>query len=203
MRFILGVTGGIASGKTTVTEFFKSQGITVVDADVIAHEVVSKGTSALEKIATHFGTDILLDSGELDRPLLRKIVFSAPQEKLWLENLLHPIIRKNIIDQLACINSVYGVLSSPLLFEKQQHLLVSRTLVIDCTNDLQKARASTRDDVSQQQIENVIRTQLSREDRNRQADSIIINDSSVAALEIAVKHYHEKLLKEITSCQQN
>jgi dephospho-CoA kinase len=203
MVFILGVTGGIASGKTTATTTLQSQGITVVDADVIARQAVSKNSVALEEIIEHFGNTILLDSGELNRPLLRDIIFSAPQEKKWLENLLHPIVRKSILQQLANIDSIYGVLSSPLLFEQRQQLLVNRTLVIDCPDNLQKARASKRDDVSEQQIEDVMCTQLSRAERNQQADDIIINDSSVAALEYSVKQYHKKLLKEITPCQQS
>jgi dephospho-CoA kinase len=208
MVFILGVTGGIASGKTTATTTFQSQGITVVDADVIARQAVSKNSVALEEIIEHFGNTILLDSGELNRPLLRDIIFSAAPEKQrlekkWLENLLHPLVRKSILQQLANIDSIYGVLSSPLLFEQQQQLLVNRTLVIDCPDNQQKARASKRDGVSEQQIEDVMCTQLSRAERNQQADDIIINDSSVAALEYSVKQYHKKLLKEITPCQQS
>jgi len=203
MIFILGITGGIASGKTTATTTLQTQGITVVDADVIARKAVSKNSVALEKIIEHFGNTILLDSGELNRPLLRDIIFSTAPEKKWLENLLHPIVRKSILQQLANIDSTYGVLSSPLLFEQQQHLLVNRTLVIDCPDHLQKARASKRDGVSEQQIKDVMCTQLSRAERNQQADDIIINDSSVAVLEYSVKQYHKKLLKEIRPCQQS
>lgn len=193
MVFILGVTGGIASGKTTVTDIFQSLGVDVVDADVVARNIVSLGSPALLAITHHFGEKILLESGELDRKQLRGIIFSQPEEKKWLEETLHPIVRKKIQDQLLLITSAYGILSSPLLFETQQDALVDRTLVVDCPAELQIARASKRDTANQQQIERMMQTQLSREERNLRADDIIMNEGGLAELTKLVNDYHHTL----------
>jgi dephospho-CoA kinase len=206
MTFILGITGGIASGKTTATKTLETLGIQVVDADVIARNIVSKGSAALKKITQHFGASVLigpdsesdsLDSGELNRTRLREIIFSDPEEKHWLENLLHPLAREKIIQQLSTITSPYGVLSSPLLFEKNQRSLVDRTLVIDTPTSTQKVRAAQRDNTNQQQIERIIHSQLSREKRNKQADDIIMNTGSVDELRQAVTAYHHQLLPKV------
>ena len=204
MTFILGITGGIASGKTTATKTLESLGVEIVDADIIARDIVSKNTPALASISEHFGQSILLSSdflhsGELNRPRLRELVFSNPKEKLWLENLLHPIVREKIIQQLSTIRSVYGVLSSPLLFEKKQQQLVNHTLVIDTPIDTQKTRAALRDNADQQQIENIMNMQLSREERNIQADDIITNTGNIDALQKKVTDYHHQLINKITS----
>ena len=206
MSFILGITGGIASGKTTATQALKTLGIQVVDADVIARNIVSKDSVALKKITQHFGPSILigsgydsdsLDSGELNRTRLREIIFSNSEEKQWLESLLHPLVRESIIHQLSKITSPYGVLSSPLLFEKNQHRLVDRTLVIDTPTSTQKVRAAQRDNTNQQQIERIIHSQLLREERNKKADDIIMNTGSVDELQQAVTAYHHQLLPKV------
>jgi dephospho-CoA kinase len=197
MTFILGITGGIASGKTTATNTLEALGVEIIDADVIARNIVSQGSPSLKKIVDHFGASILLESGELNRTRLRDIIFSHAEEKGWLENLLHPIVRENILQQLSDIKSPYGVLSSPLLFEKNQHTLVDHTLVIDAPNNTQKARAALRDNANQQQIEDIINTQLSREDRNKQADDIILNTGSAEDLQQAITHYHHQLLNKV------
>lgn len=199
MTFILGVTGGIASGKSTVTKSLQSFGIDVVDADIVAREVVAKDSFALREIVRHFGHGLLLPSKELNRALLRERIFANKEDKAWLENLLHPIIRASIIQQLSSIRSTYGVLSSPLLFEKNQQLLVDRTLVIDCPEDIQKQRAMQRDAVSEQQILDIMSHQFSRNDRNRLADDIIVNDGSLKELTQAIEYYHHTLTKEIES----
>ena len=204
MTFILGITGGIASGKTTATQTLETLGIQVVDADVIARNTVSKDSPALKKITQHFGPSILLgsdsdplDSSELNRTQLREIIFSNPEEKQWLESLLHPLVRESIIHQLSKITSPYGVLSSPLLFEKNQHRLVDRTLVIDTPTSTQKVRAAQRDNTNQQQIERIIHSQLLREERNKKADDIIMNTGSVDELQQAVTAYHHQLLPKV------
>jgi dephospho-CoA kinase len=203
MTFILGITGGIASGKTTATKTLESLGVEIVDADIIARNIVSdnssNNSSALAKIVDHFGPAILLTSGELNRAHLRDIIFSDSTEKRWLENLLHPIVRKQIIQQLSAIKSPYGVLSSPLLFEKEQQELVSRTLVIDVPIETQNMRATSRDNVNQQQINNIMDTQLSREERNKNADDIISNTGNVEELQEKITVYHNRLLNKITA----
>jgi dephospho-CoA kinase len=199
MTFILGITGGIASGKTTATKTLESLGVEIVDADIIARNVVSNSSSALANIVDHFGQSILLASGELDRAQLRDIVFSDPNEKRWLENLLHPIIRKQIIQQLSAVKSSYGVLSSPLLFEKEQQELVNRTLVIDVPIETQNARATLRDHVNQQQINSIMNTQLSREERNKKADDIITNTEKIEELQEKITAYHNQLINKVRS----
>jgi dephospho-CoA kinase len=202
MTFILGITGGIASGKTTATNTLEALGVEVVDADVIARNIVAQGSPALTNIVKHFGASILLGpgllgSGELNRTRLRDIIFSNPKERLWLENLLHPLVRENILQQLSTIRSPYGVLVSPLLFEKEQQELINHSLVIDAPTSIQKVRAVQRDNVDQQQIEDIIHSQLAREERNKYADDIIVNTGNIEDLQQAVTAYHHQLLSKV------
>jgi dephospho-CoA kinase len=202
MSFILGVTGGIGSGKSAATDHFFSLGIHVVDADVIAHQLVARGSPLLLTIKEHFGDDILLDfdalnvdlnNAELNRVKLREIVFNNPQEKKWLENLLHPLIRKKIRAELAAANSHYAILSAPLLFENNLQLEVDRVLVIDCDESLQHERASLRDNSDREMIKKIMQQQLDRNTRLARADDVIVNMSSLADLKQSVEHYHHQL----------
>jgi dephospho-CoA kinase len=199
MPFILGITGGIGSGKTTATTLFENLGIQVIDADIIAKEVVQIGSPSLHAIAEHFGNTILLPSGDLDRAALRECIFKDAQEKKWLEQLLHPVIKLAIKTQLQAVTSPYGILSSPLLFETQQDHLVSRTLVIDCSEQHQQQRAIQRDDVSLEQVNAIMASQLPRKERNNKADDIITNNDNIQHLEKAVHHYHTQLLTQLAS----
>ena len=122
--FVVGLTGGIGSGKTAVSQRFELLGISVVDADIVAREVVQPGEPALDKISHQFGEKILLSDGSLDRTALRKIVFDQPEQRDWLEQLLHPVIRERILEQLKLATSAYVILASPLLLETDQYLLV-------------------------------------------------------------------------------
>jgi dephospho-CoA kinase len=198
MPFILGVTGGIGSGKSAATDHFFSLGIHIVDADVIAHELVARGSPLLLTIKEHFGDDILLGSdelnnAELNRVKLREIVFNNPQEKKWLENLLHPLIRKKIRAELAAANSHYAILSAPLLFENNLQLEVDRVLVIDCDESLQHERASLRDNSDREMIKKIMQQQLDRNTRLARADDVIENMGSLADLKQSVEHYHHQL----------
>jgi dephospho-CoA kinase len=197
MPYILGLTGGIGSGKSAATGILSQLGITIVDADIVAKEVVAVGSPALESIHAHFGDTILLASGALDRATLRERIFTDPTEKVWLEQLLHPIIRTVITQRLQAASSAYVVLSSPLLFETQQNDLVDSTLVIDCPEALQRQRAGARDDVSTEQIDQIMAVQLAREARNTHADEIIINTGSLVDLQCAITDYHHRLLAKI------
>ena len=197
MTFILGLTGGIGSGKSAASARFETHNIQIIDADIIAREVVELGSPALATIAQHFGNEILLSSGELNRAYLREIIFSCAREKKWLEELLHPLIRKTIMVRLAKLDSTYGILSSPLLFESQQHTMAQRVLVIDCDEALQMQRALRRDNVTAEQITTIMSSQLSREQRNQQADDIIRNNHSLVALYDAIDHYHHQLLEQL------
>ena len=192
---IIGLTGGIGSGKSAASEHFERMGITVVDADVVARQVVEPSRPALAQIAAHFGDDILLASGSLDRQKLRQLIFKSAQQKTWLESLLHPIIRDEIIHQLKCSHSPYTLLVSPLLFETKQHELVNCTLLIDVPKALQIERASQRDDVTSSQIETIIASQMTRECKIEKADDTILNDNDLGALQQEVERYHKHYLE--------
>lgn len=203
MSFILGVTGGIGSGKSAATDSFSSLGIHIIDADVIAHQVVSKGSPLLLDLQKHFGDDILLNSheskpGELNRAKLREIIFNEPQEKKWLENLLHPVIRKKLRTELAAANSLYAILSAPLLFENNLQLEVDRVLVIDCDEALQRERASLRDNSDKGLIEKIMLQQLDRNTRLARADDVIENNGSLIDLKKSVEHYHQQLTNHLS-----
>lgn len=191
---IIGLTGGIGSGKSEVSRCFSDLGIKVVDADEIAREVVLPGQSALKKIQEHFGEKALTPSGELNRTYLRNIIFNNTAEKRWLENLLHPAINQIIRTRLAQTTSPYTLLSSPLLLETQQYTLVNRILVVDTNEELQISRASKRDGSDAAQIKAIIASQIARTDRLARADDIIENISSLNDLHTQVTQLHEKYL---------
>lgn len=192
---IIGLTGGIGSGKSEVSRRFEKLGIDVIDADLEARAVVDIGQPALLNIAKHFGEQILKSDGTLDRVQLREHIFKHPADKQWLEELLHPIIRTQITQQLAQIKSPYGILVSPLLLETDQHSLVDRVLVVDVDEQLQLSRAQQRDNNSRDQIERIMATQLSREARTLQADDIILNNGDIDELDHQVQTLHFKFLQ--------
>ena len=198
MSFILGLTGGIGSGKSAATDHFQSLGINIVDADIIAHKAVSQDSPALSTIAEHFGKNIILSNGDLNRAKLRDIIFHEPREKQWLESLLHPIIRKEIRKQLALSKSIYTILSAPLLFENNLQLEVDRVLAIDCEEPLQIKRASQRDDNKTELIEKIISQQIDRNTRLAKADDVIDNSGSLDDLRKSVEHYHQQLINYLT-----
>ena len=154
---IVGITGGIGSGKSAVTQQLESLGITVIDADIVAREVVEPGETALQSISSHFG--------ELNRAELRALVFEKPEERKWLENLLHPLIRKRIVAQLNASNSSYTVLVSPLLLETDQHSLTDHIVVVDLPKELQIKRTMSRDNNNEKQVEAIINAQMQREEK--------------------------------------
>jgi len=187
MNPIIGLTGGIGSGKSLVAARFAELGITVVNADTVAREVVARGAPALDAIRTHFGEDIVLPNGELDRRKLRGIIFADAGEKKWLENLLHPIIRVRIIDQLHSATSPYAILESPLLLETDQHLLVEKIIVVDVDEATQIARASIRDGSDITQIKHIIASQMPRTEKLQNADFVIDNSGSKEATFLQVE----------------
>ncbi len=195
MPLIIGLTGGIGSGKSEASKRFVERGILVVDADVVAREVVEPGKPGLTQIAAHFGPDILDTTGNLQRSKLREIIFSTPTEKQWLESLLHPIINTEIRRQLAAAMSVYAILASPLLLETQQFQLVDRILVIDTSEQHQLERASHRDKNNEAQIKAIMQTQLSRQERCARATDIIQNHGSIDELDAQVEKLHQLYLE--------
>ena len=190
MTFILGLTGGIGSGKSAASQWFETQGINVVDADIAAREIVEKGQPALAQIQSAFGDWVLLESGELNRKALREHIFQHPSARQQLEEITHPAIRQSIIEQLAQASSPYVILVSPLLFETNQHLLTQRTLLIDASIELQIQRASQRDGQSVEQIENIIQAQMPRDRKLDLADDIAVNDGHLEHLYTQLQKLH-------------
>ena len=188
---IVGLTGGIGSGKSAAASCFGQLGIPVIDADMAAREVVAPGSEALQQIAAHFGTQLLHPNGELDRTALRQRVFSEPRERQWLEALLHPLIRARIEAALAEAAArpevPYVILSSPLLLETGQDALVDRVLLIDVDTALQRDRVLRRDGSAPATVDAVLAAQWSREKRRARADDVILNEGSLAELEAAVR----------------
>ena len=194
---IIGLTGGIGSGKTAVSETFEKLGITVVDADLASRVVVEKGKPCLEEIAKHFGNDILNENDELNRAKLREIIFNSDSEKLWLESLLHPAIAEQIKDELNASKSPYTILVSPLLLETNQRDFCDKVLVVDVPIELQMERTTKRDGVSKDQVKSIIKSQINRDERLQLADEIILNEGSIEDLEMIVRELHEKLISEL------
>lgn len=194
MKFILGLTGGIGSGKSAASQWFEAQGIVVVDADVVAREVVEIGQPALAQIEQAFGAWVLLEDSSLDRRGLREHIFQSPEARKTLENITHPAIRTSIIQQLQAAQSPYAILVSPLLFETDQHQLTQHTLLIDATIELQIERASQRDGQNIEQIRNIIAVQMSRENKQAMADDIVLNDGHLQHLYAQLQRLHEKYL---------
>lgn len=194
MTYVIGITGGIGSGKTAVSDHFENLGITVVDADVASRTVVEPGTPALTRIAEHFGKEILLADGGLDRANLRRAIFEDPTQRQWLESLLHPLIRDEIVSGLESADSPYALLVSPLLIESGQNQLTERVLVVDVPEELQLARTVERDNNSEQQVKAIMAAQASRQQRLDSADDVIVNDGTLEHLKAQVERLHRQYL---------
>lgn len=192
--YVVGLTGGIGSGKSAAAAAFAELGITVVDADWAARVVVQPGMPVLAQIAGHFGAEVLQEDGGLDRARLRGIVFDNETERRWLEQLLHPLIREEILHRLAAAQSPYAILESPLLIESGQYQLVDRICVVDLPETLQIARAGARDGADPEQIRKIMAAQLSREERLARADDVLDNSGAPEALQQKVMALHGQYL---------
>lgn len=195
MSFILGITGGIGSGKSAATQWFESQGIVVVDADIVAREVVELGQPALKEIQLSFGDWVLLEDGNLNRRALREHIFQFPEARETLEKITHPAIRQSIIQQLQQAESPYVILVSPLLFETNQHELVHHTLLIDANEQTQLQRASQRDGQNEEQIRKIIAAQMPRTQKQQLANDIVLNDGLLAHLHKQLQPLHLNYLQ--------
>ncbi len=201
-RLIIGLTGGIGSGKSAATQIFQALGIDVVDADLMARTVVEPGSPALQSIAEHFGQQILKPDGSLDRAALRQRIFAAPAERQWLENLLHPLIRKEIVQRLHKADSAYAILSSPLLLETGQDALTDRVLLIDAPEARQIERTCQRDGTSPEDVTAIMATQWTRSQRQERADDVILNDGDLHQLELKVRAMHQTYIALSTTPSQ-
>ena len=194
--YIVGLTGGIGSGKSEAAKLFAELGAPVVDVDVISHELTTKGQATLKKIAQVFGKDILNSDGSLNRAALRQKVFADSEAREKLEAILHPAIYNKATERLEeNASAPYQILAIPLLFESDRYLkIINRSLVIDSDTKLQIARASKRDGLLEADIQKIIDVQMPREKRNALADDIILNDGSIEELKEKVKQVHEKYI---------
>ncbi|MEC7549813.1 MAG: dephospho-CoA kinase [Pseudomonadota bacterium] len=192
--FVVGLTGGIGSGKSTVAGMFAALEIDLIDADVAAREVVAPGTTALAEIVEHFGPDILMADGSLDRRGLRRIIFHQRQEKHWLETLLHPLIRRWLTQQISDRRSAYCLLISPLLLETGQAEMVDRILVVDVSVETQIARTLARDGGEESTVRAIIAAQIVRNQRLEHGDDIIDNDLPLQTLRQRVETLHQQYL---------
>lgn len=191
---VVGITGGIGSGKSAATDHFASLGVTVVDADLAARVIMRQGGSALAAVAAHFGDDILLADGSLDRPALRARVFADPAQRLWLERLTHPLIGQQIVTELQASRSVYSILASPLLLETSQKELCDCVVVVDVAESVQLQRTMARDGNDEQQVQRIMAAQMSRSERLALADEVLDNSGSPAQLQTAVEQMHRRFL---------
>ncbi|MBD3609887.1 MAG: dephospho-CoA kinase [Gammaproteobacteria bacterium] len=198
---VIGLTGGIGSGKSTAAEIFSDLGVPVLDTDQVAREVVLPATPALDDIIQHFGDDIILDTGELDRAALRQIIFENDDARVALEKIVHPRIRQQVDQWIQNQSSSYCIIIVPLLIEKGWDKRVDRILVVDVPSETQIDRARQRDNQDSEQVKKIIATQISRSERLNHADDIITNDGGMENLQQQVHKLH-KLYKDMANTKQ-
>jgi dephospho-CoA kinase len=192
---VVGLTGGIGSGKSTVSAIFESLGVPVIDADLLAHQLVEPGQAALDEIREIFGERCITAGGHLDRTFIRQRVFSNSDEKQKLESILHPRIRNRIVAWIAGLESPYCIVVIPLLLETGQTDLVDRVLVVDTPENEQLTRVAARDGLSHNAVLAIMDSQADRETRLAAADDIIENSSDIASLESRVRNLHSYYLE--------
>lgn len=190
----IGLTGGIASGKSTVERLFAAHGVPIIDSDVIAREVVAPGTPGLAQVRARFGDEVLLPDGSLDRRALRRLVFADPAARRDLEAIVHPLIRSAMAERSAAAGGPYQINVIPLLVEGGRRATLERVLVVDCPEALQIARVMQRDHITEAEARAILAAQVSRSERLAAADDVIVNDGDEAALQAQVDALHTKYL---------
>lgn len=187
--YVIGLTGGIGSGKSTVAKLFAEKGISIIDTDELAREVIDEST--LKQLVNKFGESILLSDKKLNRAKLRAIVFHENEQRIWLEKLLHPLILDKMKQKIATVTSPYCIAVIPLLFETDPNPILNRILVVDATEKQQIERARIRDNLSKEEVEKVLRTQVTRQHRLAAANDIIENHDDLQDLKKQVAKLHE------------
>lgn len=195
MPYIVALSGGIASGKSTIANLFAQLGVPIIDADVIAKQVVQIGTDAYKQIVKHFSQEILLPNNELDRCQLREIIFNNDHERLWLNNLLHPIIQEQTQIQIAQQTTAYVIWVVPLLVENNLHHYADKVLMVDTPEQLQLERLIQRDNIDKLLAQKMISSQISSQKRLTYADDIIVNNGDLTLLTAQVNKLHQQYLK--------
>lgn len=195
-RKLIGLTGGIASGKSAVANRLAELGAEIIDTDLISREVVEPGTPALAQIAVHFGPEVIAEDGTLNRAVVREKVFANPSERKWLEALLHPVIRQTALDRAQRSQAQLAVLVVPLLFESGQYQHTDLNLVVDVPVDVQRQRVLARDAVSEDQVEQILSAQMSRAARLEKADRVIENSGTLEQLFAQVDALYAELVAE-------
>ena len=194
--FTVVMTGGIASGKTSASDLFASYGVPILDTDLAARTVVEPGQPALDEIKVSFGNDVITASGELDRGVLREVIFEQPEKRRELEAILHPKIRAHINEQKNQLDAAYCIIVVPLYLESGRGYEADRILVIDVPTDLQRERLAKRDNTSPEQIEQILKSQATREERLSAADDVIDNTASPESLAARVAELHQQYLSQ-------
>ena len=194
--FTVVMTGGIASGKTSASDLFASYGVPILDTDLAARTVVEPGQPALDEIKVSFGNDVINASGELDRAVLREVIFEQPEKRRELEAILHPKIRAHINEQKNQLDAAYCIIVVPLYLESGRGYEADRILVIDVPTDLQRERLAKRDNTSPEQIEQILKSQATREERLSAADDVIDNTATPESLAARVAELHQQYLSQ-------
>ena len=198
----IALTGGIGSGKTTVTDYFRKLGVPVIDADETSHEVTQAGEPAVQKISDAFGDSVLDCDGNLDRTALRNIVFGDPESRKLLESILHPEIRRRMNETASRTQSPYCLFSIPLLIETDQHTSYDRILVVEASEDRRRSWIQARSDLTQNEITAILSAQVSDEQRRRAADDLLINDGGIDDLHAGIDRLHKTYLALSTAQKQ-
>lgn len=201
--YVVGLTGGIGSGKSTVANAFAKLGANLVDADIASRELVKAGSPALEAIGNHFGPSVIQADGSLNRSALREIVFHDDAEKTWLEQLLHPLIGQWLVQQISASQSPYCLLVSPLLLETSQAQLVDCILVVDVEESTQLERTLARDGGNEDTVRAIIAAQMPRAKRLERADDVFYNEQALDTVASRVLTLHNKYLKAAGTKQAN
>lgn len=199
---VIGLTGGIGSGKSVVADCFSKLGTPIMDADIVARDVTMPNMPATKLIADHFGPDVLQADGSLNRSALRQYIFNDPDQRQWLEELLHPLILQEIQRQISEVNAPYCIAVIPLLFEVDYHHLVNRTLLVDASEETQLQRTTARDNITRETAMKMLLAQAKRNDRLKKAHDVIHNDGKLEELMPQVKCLHEKYLEMAFHCKK-
>jgi dephospho-CoA kinase len=194
MTFVVGLTGGIASGKSTAGKYFEALGIEVINVDLISKNLVEVDLDLHLKISRYFGKKSLLGDGSLNRSYIRHEIFNSSKKKMWLEKLLHPPIKDQVLKSLGCSLSAYAILESPLLLETDQYKLTDRVLVVDVSKKVQILRVQKRDKISTDTIKSIITSQMPRMQKLKLADDVIKNTGSIEKFKLMIECLHKNYL---------